>query len=66
MTLSIPIMRQLLLIADRNLLNDRFFPTKGSFFKFKQAWGSVIKLFYIDNFMLFYNYQFITKNYTAR
>ena len=53
--------------VDRNLLNDRFFPTKGSLFQIHTSLGVSNKTFYIDNFMLFYNYQPITKkNYTDR
>ena len=47
--------------ADRNLLNDRFFPTKGSLFQIQTSLGVINKTFYIDNSILFYNYQPITK-----
>ena len=47
--------------VNRNLLNDRFFPTKGSSFKIYTSLGVSNKTFYIDNFMLYYNYLPITK-----
>ena len=45
----------------RNLLNDRFFPTKGSLFQIQTSLGVSNKTFYIDNSMFFYKYQHITK-----
>ena len=52
---------EITLEINSDLLNDRFLPTKGTLFQIETGWGVINQTFYIDNSVLFHNYQPITQ-----